>query len=131
MVYLANAEKNGCFERYGSILVYRNKVKEKLHIPPEINSDPLRAIMKQHVEEIEYLRQEYLNDLALGISNLVNIFEPDVVVLGGGFAHFAYMFMDDLKDKIVNSNLLFNKREDIDLRVAETQNDAAMLGSVL
>lgn len=123
--------KQGCFEKYGSILEYKNKVKERLHIPPEINSDPLRDIMNEHKGEIEDLRQEYLNDLALGISNLINIFEPDTVVIGGGFAHFAYMFMEDLKEKLLSSNLLFNKRDDIDLRVAKTQNDAAMIGSVL
>ena len=81
--------------------------------------------------EIEDLRQEYINNLALGISNLINIFEPDCVVLGGGFTYFAYMFMEDLKQKILNSNLLFNERDDIDLRTAEFKNDATMIGSVL
>ncbi|MCI9064084.1 MAG: ROK family protein [Clostridia bacterium] len=123
--------KKGCFERYGSILQYKNKVKERLNIPHEINAQPLRDIMNVHVEEIEDLRQEYLNDLAVGISNLINIFEPDCIVLGGGFTHFVYMFMEDLKDKIVNSNLLFNKRDDIDLRTANLGNDAGILGSVL
>ena len=123
--------KQGCFEKYGSILEYKNKVKQKLNIPPEINADPLRAIMKEHVEEIEYLRQEYLDDLAVGITNLINIFEPDTVVLGGGFVHFAYMFMDDLKDKILNKPLLFNRRDNIDLRTASLENDAAIIGSVL
>lgn len=123
--------KNGCFERYGSILQYKNKVKERLNIPREINSQPLRDIMNPRADEIEDLRQEYLNDLSLGISNLINIFEPDLIVLGGGFTHFAYMFMDDLKSKIVKSNLLFNRREDIDLRVATLENDAAMIGCVM
>ena len=123
--------KNGCFERYGSILEYKNKVKKRLNIPQEINSQPLRDIMNPRADEIEDLRQEYLNDLSLGISNLINIFEPDLIVLGGGFTHFAYMFMDDLKNKIVNSNLLFNRRDDIDLRTATLENDAAMIGCVL
>ena len=123
--------RQGCFERYGSILEYKNKVKERLNIPDHINAQPLRDIMNPNAEKIEDLRQEYLDDLALGISNLINIFEPDAVILGGGFTHFAYMFMDDLKAKIVNSNLLFNKRDDIDLRTAELENDAAMIGSIL
>lgn len=123
--------KRGCFEKYGNILQYKNKVKQRLNIPQEINSQPLRDIMNPRADEIEDLRQQYLNDLALGISNLINIFEPDTVILGGGFTHFAYMFMDDLKDKILHSNLLFNEREDIDIRTAELENDAAMLGSIL
>ena len=30
-----------------------------------------------------------------------------------------------------NSTLLFNRRDDIDLRCAELKNDAAMIGSIL
>jgi len=126
-----NCGRNGCFERYGSILQYKNKVKQRLNIPQEINAQPLRDIMNPRADEFEDLRQEYLDNLALGISNLINIFEPDTVVLGGGFTHFAYMFMDDLKYKILNSNLLFNERENIDLRTAKLENDAAMIGSIL
>ena len=87
--------------------------------------------MNPRANEIEDLRQQYISDLAIGISNLVNIFEPDAIILGGGFTHFAYMFMDDLKDKLINSTLLFNRRDDIDLRCAELKNDAAMIGSIL
>jgi len=121
----------GCFERYGSILEYKNKVKERLDIPYHINAQPLRDIMNPNAEKIEDLRQEYLDNLALGISNIINIFEPDAIVIGGGFTHFAYMFMDDLKDKIINSDLLFNKRNNIDLRTAVLENDAGILGAVL
>lgn len=126
-----NCGRKGCFEKYGSILLYKNRVKERLHIPQEINAQPLRDIMNPNADKIEDLRQEYLDNLALGISNLINIFEPDCVVLGGGFTHFAYMFMDDLKAKILDSDLLFNKRDDIDLRTAKLENDAAMIGSIL
>ena len=41
------------------------------------------------------------------------------------------MFMEDLETKILNSKLLFNERDDIDLRTAKLQNDAAMIGSIL
>lgn len=126
-----NCGRKGCFEKYGNILQYKNKVKERLNIPEHINAQPLRDIMNPNADKIEDLRQEYLNNLAIGISNLINIFEPDSVVLGGGFTHFAYMFMDDLKDKILHSNLLFNERKDIDLRTAKLENDAAMIGSIL
>lgn len=126
-----NCGKQGCFEKYGSILQYKNKVKSRLNIPENINGDELRKIMKEHEEEIEDLRQEYIYDLALGISNLINIFEPDVIIIGGGFSHFSYMFVDDLINKLINSNLLFNKRETLDLRIAKLGNDAGIIGATL
>ena len=123
--------KYGCFERYGSILEYKNKVKQRLNIPQEIHGDVLREILDNHRQEILDINNQYVSDLALGISNLINIFEPDMVVLGGGFAHFSYMFKDNILDAIINSSLLFNRRKSFDLRIAELGNDAGMIGATL
>ena len=122
--------KKGCFERYGSILEYKNKVKQRLNIDKNINGDPLRKIMDDNTDKIKDLKDEYTSNLAIGISNLINIFEPDIVILGGGFSYFSYMFIEEIKDKIINSNLLFNQRENIDFRIAKLSNDAGVIGSV-
>ena len=123
--------KYGCFERYGSILEYKNKVKQKLNIPQEINGETLREVLDNNRQEILEINNHYVSDLALGISNLINIFEPDMVVLGGGFTHFSYMFKDKIKETLVNSPLLFNRRDDFDLRIAELGNDAGIIGATL
>lgn len=123
--------KYGCFERYGSILEYKNKVKQRLNIPQDVHGDSLREILDNHKQEILDINETYISDLALGISNLVNIFEPDIIVLGGGFAHFSYMFKDKIKDTLINSTLLFNRRENIDLRIAQLGNDAGIIGATL
>ena len=121
--------KKGCFERYGSILEYKNKVRNLLNIPSHINGDPLREILKVKENEIEDINEQYISDLAIGISNLINIFEPDIVVIGGGFAHFSNIFKDKLKHAIIDSPLLFNPRDDFDLRVANLGNDAGIIGA--
>ena len=121
--------KTGCFERYGSILEYKNRVRQRLNISQDINSDPLREIMNERKNEFIDIENQYISDLALGISNLVNIFEPDIIVLGGGYAKFSYMFEDKLKNLLLNSSLLFNKREELDLRTANLKNDAGIIGA--
>ena len=121
--------KSGCFERYGSILEYKNRVRQRLNISQDINSDPLREIMNERKNEFIDIENQYISDLALGISNLVNIFEPDIIVLGGGYAKFSYMFEDKLKNLLLNSSLLFNKREELDLRTANLKNDAGIIGA--
>ena len=123
--------KYGCFERYGSILEYKNKVKQRLNIPQEVHGDSLREIIDNHKQEIQDINNTYISDLSLGISNLINIFEPDIIILGGGFSHFSYMFKDKIKDTLINSSLLFNKREDLDFRIAELGNDAGIIGASL
>ena len=126
-----NCGKNGCFERYGSILEYKNRVKQRLNIDSNINGDELREIMNSEKDKIEDLRRQYISDLCIGFSNLINIFEPDTIIIGGGFTHFSYMFLDDIKYELINSNLLFNKRDDIDIRIAELGNDAGIIGATI
>lgn len=123
--------KYGCFERYGSILEYKNKVKQRLNIPQEVHGDSLREILDNNRQEILDINNQYISDLSLGISNLINVFEPDMVILGGGFSHFSYMFKDKIIDSLINSSLLFNRRESFDLRIAELGNDAGIIGATL
>ena len=124
-------EKLDVLKDIGSILEYKNKVRERLGISSDINGDPLRDIMNDRKDEFLDIYKQYISDLAIGISNLINIFEPDVIVIGGGFANFGAMFKNSLKDAIVNSNLLFNRRNDIDLRIAELGNDAGIIGATI
>jgi glucokinase len=126
-----NCGKKGCFEKYGSIPELKKKVRQVLNLSNEVDRQDLRDQMDLNEEKVHEIKEQYTSDLALGISNLVNIFEPDIIILGGGYAHFDYMFGKQIKNKILNSNLLFNKREDIDIRVAKLGNDAAIIGSVL
>lgn len=123
--------KSGCFEKYGSILEYKNKVKKCLNLSSDVNGDELRQVMKERYTEIADLEAEYISDLCIGISNLINILEPDIVVLGGGFAHFSEFFEDKIKDGLINSSLLFNRREDLDLRMAKLGNDAGIIGATI
>lgn len=121
--------KNGCFETYGGILAFKNKVISRLNLSHNIPGPELRDIMDKTIDKITDIIDEYVSDLAIGISNLINIFEPDCIVIGGGFARYDYMLLDKLKDKIVNSNLLFNKRNSIEIKVAKLGNDAGIIGA--
>lgn len=121
--------KKGCFEKYGSILAFKNKIIEKLNLSYDIPGQELRKIIDNSKSKIEDIIEEYVNDLAIGISNLVNIFEPDCIIIGGGFARYDYILLDPLKDKIINSNLLFNSRKDIVIKTAVLGNDAGIIGA--
>lgn len=121
--------KNGCFETYGGILAFKNKVIDRFHLSHDIPGPELREFMNSSMDSIRDIIEEYVDDLAIGISNLINIFEPDCVVIGGGFARYDYMLLDKLKDKIINSNLLFNQRENITIKTAKLGNDAGIIGA--
>lgn len=128
---LCRCGKAGCFERYGSILTYKTKVIERLGLSHDLAGPELRKIIENSQDKIQDIQDEYLNDLSIGLSNLINIFEPDCVILGGGFARYDYILGAKLKEKLLNSNLLFNKRDDIIIMPASLGNEAGIIGASL
>ena len=126
-----NCGKKGCFEKYGSILCFKRKCIERLGLSFEISGPNLRNAIEENIDNLQDIIESYTDDLALGLSNLINVFEPDVTIIGGGFAKYDYILLELLKKKIVNNNLLFNDRDEIKIDVASLGNDAGIIGAVL
>ena len=78
-----------------------------------------------------YFLNEYIENLAIGISNLINIFEPEKILIGGGFADYKEILLEPLKKQLLTGNLLFNKRNDIIIQLAKFKNDAGIIGATL
>ena len=74
---------------------------------------------------------EYIEYLGLGIANLVNIFEPEAIGIGGSFVYFGEVLLEDLKEEFDSKNLLFNPRKDINIQTAVLGNEAGIIGAVL
>ena len=132
---LCKCGKRGCFEQYGSMRAFKEKVIEALDLEKKIDGESLlkkveKEVNKENVDILNII-DEYTIDLSIGISNLVNIFEPQAIGIGGSFTHFGDILLSELKHKILGGNLLFNKREDIIINTAELQNDAGMIGATL
>lgn len=123
--------KEGCFEKYASLAALKNKIIDVEHLEYDTPGEEIRKIMETENNNIKEIKDAYVNNLAIGLSNLVNIFEPDCVVIGGGFAKYSYLLMDELKEKLLKSKLLFNTREDITIIPAELKNDAGIIGASL
>lgn len=121
--------KKGCFERYGSILVFKNKIIERLGLSYDISGPDLRQEIKFNLEKVKDIIDEYINDLSLGLTVLINKFNPDIVVIGGGFTRYDYLLLEPLKEKLYNSNFLNNKK--IKIQTAKSGNDAGIIGASL
>jgi|GEM_PF-5594333 len=70
---------------------------------------------------------DYTSALAIGISNLINILEPEVVSIGGSFAYYEDLFLYRIENKL----RLFNNFSKPELVCAELKNDAGLLGAVV
>jgi glucokinase len=123
--------KKGCFETYASMKALKDKIREEYHITEELHSRELMEILANKSEQSEQILEEYLENLKIGIANLIDIFEPEVISIGGSFAYYKEMFLDKLIKKLQEEHATFNERKDIKIVVAEMQNDAGIIGSVI
>lgn len=125
--------KRGCFEQYGAMQVFRQAAIHELDLDEKIGGRDLLKKVEEKLDNpiIENIIEEYTEDLSIGISNLINVFEPEAIGIGGSFVYFADLFLPRIKRNILDNNLLFNKRDDLILKAATLGNDAGMIGTTL
>lgn len=128
-----NCGKRGCFETYCSMKRFKEKAKEVLWLEAgNISSVKLLELIKENLEnpKIKNLINEYIENLIIGLSNIIDIFEPEAISFGGSFVYFKDLFYDKLTFEMQKRKYTFNK--DVPkIVLAELKNDAGMIGAVL
>ena len=121
----------GCFETYCSMKVLKQEIKETLELDEDETSANIVNEIRKHINDlrIKPLIEEYVQYLAIGISNLINIFEPEMVCIGGSFVYIGDLIIPKLKKEIQDKRLLFNPRKEIDIVLATLGNDAGIIGA--
>lgn len=124
---------SGCFERYGSMRAFKSKMKKVLNLDESLNGEELKNIVESHIEDevVQNTIDLYIDDLCVGISNIINILEPQAICIGGGFADYKEILFEKLVTRLNNCNYIFNKNEIPKLMTAELGNDAGIIGSAL
>lgn len=153
--------KKGCFERYASMKALKDNLREVLGVGEEVSGKELFEIIRSNdilgteekfikkyseadsksfdskdiktvkAEEIERVVQEFIENLSIGIANLIDIFEPEAIGIGGSFVYFEEVLLDRLKTELLKEKVLFNKRENIIVKTAIFRNDAGIIGATI
>lgn len=125
-----NCGRSGCFEKYASMRALKEKLAEKLKLE-NITGEELKKILEDTKnEEVNNIIDEYIDNLCIGIANLTNIFEPEIISIGGSFAFYEKVLLKKLEERLKKEKL-FNKENMPKLVVAKLKNDAGMIGAVL
>ena len=120
--------KNGCFERYASMKAFKTDLRNVLGLDERTRGEELLAIIRnnkpdsKNYELIENVIEKYIENLSIGIINLIEIFEPEIIGMGGSFVHFEDILLDRLKKKI---------NRDVIIQTAVLENDAGIIGATL
>lgn len=129
-----NCGRKGCFEKYASMKVLKDNLREVLGFDEKVSGKELLAILKNRTsndEEIEGILNEYIENLSTGIINLINIFEPEAIGIGGSFVYFEEILLERLRKKILSKNERFNSQEPLKIQTATLGNDAGIIGAIL
>ena len=125
--------KRGCFETYASIRAFRNKIAEVLDIDNDFSGEYLRdKLLNLDDKRIEEVVEQFITDLSIGICNIIDIFEPEIIVLGGSFSYYeGNPIFDRLLEKIKNPQSRFNKDDMPIIELAKLKNDAGIIGATI
>ena len=129
--------KKGCWEKYASMKAFKDSLREILGVDEKTSGKELLDILRKNDKnnpkymQINKLIEEYIQYLSIGISNLINIFEPEAIGIGGSFVYYEEIFLEALKKTLLEKNLLFNERKEIVIQTAILDNDAGIIGATL
>lgn len=126
-----NCGKNGCFEKYASMKALKTNLRNALGLDEKTKGEELLDIIRKNPQDkkINRIIDDFIEYLSIGISNLVNIFEPEAIGIGGSFVYFSDILLERLKENIQNNQYLFNKREELIIIPAALGNTAGIIGS--
>lgn len=125
-----NCGRKGCFEKYASMNALKKKIAQKLE-KESITGEELKEILEKNADiEISNIVDEYTENLNLGIASLINIFEPEVITIGGSFAYYEKTLLNKLILRLEKEEI-FNKQNMPKIVLAKLKNDAGIIGSVL
>lgn len=112
--------RQGCFEQYASVSALKRKT----------NLDNLEEVfyLCDKNEAVQKTFDEYLNDLSEGLANFINLYDLEVLVIGGGLSKYSHKYMPKLKSLILEK--IYNKYTyELNLKPAVLGNDAGIIGA--
>ncbi len=131
-----NCGKKGCFEKYCGMKPFREQIisvieknsGDKDFLQNKYLNDVLMNYI--HYEDVQKIIDEYINNLIIGFSNIIDIFEPDAICLGGSFSYYKQYLYDKLVTEMNNRKYAFYNNSIPQIVIAEFKNDAGIIGAV-
>ena len=134
--------RKGCWEAYSSATALVRMTKEKMlenkssmmweMVGNELEKASARtafAAMKQGDQAGKEVVDKYISYLACGISNIINIYHPQVLCIGGGVCNEKDYLLKPLIKLIDESGCNSNSEYKTKVCIAELGNDAGIVGA--
>lgn len=128
---LCNCGQKGCFETYASMKRFKQEAINKLNLGnnKEIQAEEVQNYIRNNIDnkKVEEFVEEYLENVGIGLINIINIFEPEAICFGGSFSYYEDIFIPRLYN--ILKGRTFNKESKVKLLPAKLKNDAGIIGA--
>ncbi|TCT15370.1 glucokinase /transcriptional regulator [Natranaerovirga pectinivora] len=134
--------RKGCWEAYSSATaLIRDTKKAALQFPHSminklVENDLNKINGKTPFDAAELgdeigkkVIKQYIEYLSIGMANIINIFQPEVIVISGGISNQRDKLIEPLKERISKKIYGGIKYFKTDIRVAELGDEAGVLGA--
>lgn len=126
----------GCYEQYASMTALVRGVKEQLplHSYPtltkeSVNGREIFIAVEAGNAEIIAIVDQWITDIATGLISLTHIFNPELILIGGGVSKQEELFIVKLREKVLEK-VMVNFGKELQIEAAKLGNLAGLVGAV-
>ena len=117
----------GCWERYAATTALVRAAQEKN--PAWTDGRAIFAAAEAGNPEVLALLDTWTDEIAQGLAGMVHIFNPQLILIGGGVSAQQKLLIDPIAAK-VKASVMPAFAEGLEVRAAQLHNDAGMVGAV-
>ena len=133
--------RKGCFEVYSSATGLIRMTNEAIAKHPEsilkeeaddhgkVSARTAFNAMRRGDAAAKQVVDDYIRYLACGIANTINIFQPDILCIGGGVCNEGDPLLLPLKELVANEVYTRNSEKNTEIVIAKLGNDAGIIGA--
>ncbi|WP_099203792.1 ROK family protein [Scatolibacter rhodanostii] len=137
--------RDGCWESYSSATGLIKITKEHMKDAPKdsalwtlidgdinkVNGRTAFDAMRAGDAIGQAVVDEYIYFLGVGLTNMINIFQPDVVCIGGGICNEGETLLAPLREFVAKEQYAMNSAKKTVICKAELGNDAGVIGAAM
>lgn len=135
--------RQGCFEAYSSATGLIRMTAEAAELNPSslvakliqqdgrVSARTAYKAMKQGDATGQAVTERYVKYLACGIANTINIFQPDLLCIGGGVCNEGDVLLTPLKKAVAEQIYSKNSDKNTEIVICSLGNDAGVIGAAM
>ncbi len=138
---LCTCGRRGCWEAYSSATALIRQTKAAMDVHKDsvmwqlsdngtcVTGRTAFDAMRAGDEAGKQVVEQYIRYLACGLANMVNIFQPEVLCIGGGISHEGETLLAPVRDLIAKEQFAQTTESKTRFVAAELGNDAGIIGA--